>query len=108
MWYGLSAIECRPVEKNRSPSASGAESNVPKRPGRKNFARTLKNKRKMGTTVVDRDVPDLFAEYRPKILEMRLSDPSFAELWADYCEIFDALEPINGETTELGWHAWAD
>jgi hypothetical protein len=55
----------------------------------------------MGTTVADRDVVDLFAAYRPQILEMRLSDPSFAELWADYCEIFDALEPINGETTEL-------
>ena len=51
--------------------------------------------------MADQDIPDRFAEYRRHILELRLSDPIFAEIWTDYCDVLKALEPIQGEATEL-------
>ena len=51
--------------------------------------------------MADQAVPDRFAGYRQQILELRLSDPSFAEIWADYCDVLKALEPIQGEAAEL-------
>ena len=55
----------------------------------------------MGSKATEQEFPESFAEYRQEILERRLADPTFADMWSDYCEVLDSLAPITNRTTEL-------
>ena len=46
-------------------------------------------------------IPAKFRVHRKRILELSLSDPVFRDMWKDYCDVLDTLQPIEGKVDEL-------